>query len=165
MPSEAVRDLVLRPGTESDAPALARLQRRARATAPMPDGIHPPADVERFLAARLAHREGRDEVWVAQTPDGPTPTGYARFTPTWLDDLYVDPAHQGQGIGSALLGLVCSRLPGGFALWVFETNTPARRFYARHGLREVEATDGRDNEEQEPDVRMEWRREWRPAPP
>jgi len=33
---------------------------------------------------------------------------------------------------------------------------PARSFYLRHGLIELETTDGRDNEEHAPDVRMVW---------
>jgi GNAT superfamily N-acetyltransferase len=82
--------------------------------------------------------------------------GYARFTATWLDDLYVVPGHAGSGIGSALLDLVKSLRPGGFQLWVFEMNAPARAFYARHGLVERERTDGSGNEESAPDIRMEW---------
>ena len=82
--------------------------------------------------------------------------GFALITPTWLHGLYVDPAHQGQGIGSALLELVKSLRRDGFGLWVFESNTPARAFYSRHGLVEVERTDGADNEERAPDIRMVW---------
>ena len=81
---------------------------------------------------------------------------YARFTATWLDDLYVAPAHAGQGLGSALLDLVKAQRPDGFCLWVFEMNEPARAFYARHGLVELERTDGSGNEEKQPDIRMAW---------
>ncbi len=82
--------------------------------------------------------------------------GYARLTPTWLDDLYVAPSFARQGIGSALLDLVKAQRPGGFCLWVFEINEPARVFYRGHGLVELERTDGDANEEHEPDVRMAW---------
>jgi chorismate mutase len=41
-------------------------------------------------------------------------------------------------------------------LWVFESNRPARTFYARRGLVELERTDGSGNEEKAPDVRMAW---------
>jgi len=81
---------------------------------------------------------------------------YARFTRTWLDDLYVAPGAQRDGLGGALLELVKSLRPQGFGLWVFESNLPARQFYARHGLVEVERTDGSANEEREPDIRMIW---------
>ena len=87
---------------------------------------------------------------------GGSVVGYARFTRTWLDDLYVDPDHAGEGIGSALLDLVKARHPDGFGLWVFVVNEPARAFYAARGLVEEERTDGSANEERAPDVRMSW---------
>ena len=71
-------------------------------------------------------------------------------TSTWT------PAYQGQGVGGMLLDTVKALHPGGFGLWVFESNDPARRFYARHGLVELEHTDGSGNEERMPDVRMVW---------
>jgi chorismate mutase len=70
--------------------------------------------------------------------------------------LYVDPGHQGEGIGSVLVDLAKSLRPDGLRLWVFQSNLGARRLYARHGFVEVEETDGSTNEEQAPDVRMEW---------
>jgi GNAT superfamily N-acetyltransferase len=82
--------------------------------------------------------------------------GYARFDDVWLDDLYVAPAAQGTGIGSALLDLVKAQRPAGFRLWVFESNQPARGFYRAHGLVELEHTDGSGNEEKEPDLVMAW---------
>jgi RimJ/RimL family protein N-acetyltransferase len=51
--------------------------------------------------------------------------------------LYVDPAHWGSGVGSALLEAACRQLSqAGYGLaylWVLSTNTRARRFYARAG--------------------------------
>jgi chorismate mutase len=55
-----------------------------------------------------------------------------------------------------LLDVVKSLRPDGFCLWVFESNAPARRFYARRGLVELERTDGSANEERSPDVRLAW---------
>jgi chorismate mutase len=82
--------------------------------------------------------------------------GYFRMTAEWLDDLYVVPDAAGHGIGRALLEVAKSLRPRGFALWVFETNDAARRFYRRHGLLELEHTDGSSNEERSPDLRMVW---------
>jgi GNAT superfamily N-acetyltransferase len=153
MPSEASR-LVLRPAEPADAAAVAAVQLAARAAAVargfMPPSVHAEAETSAWLAERLA----RDEVWVAEL-DGEV-AAYARFTATWLDDLYVHPGHQGAGLGSALLDLVRSLRPDGFGLWVFETNRPAQRFYASHGLVVTERTDGSENEEGAPDLRMEW---------
>jgi GNAT superfamily N-acetyltransferase len=94
-------------------------------------------------------------VWVATSADD-TLLGYARFDDVWLDDLYIHPSAQGTGVGSALLDLVKVERPRGFCLWVFESNTPARRFYEARGLVELEHTDGSANDEKEPDLRMAW---------
>ena len=147
-------DLVLRPALPEDAAAVAEVHLAARRAAPMPPAVHADDDVRSWLAGRLAPASG-DEVWVAEAEG--SVVGYARLHEDWLDDLYVHPRHQGQGVGAALLDLTKARRPGGFGLWVFERNTPARRFYARAGLVEVERTDGSGNEEGEPDVRVLWR--------
>ena len=143
-------EVLLRPADVSDADAVADIHLASRAEAAMPPGIHAEDEVRGWLAGRLAH----DDVWLAEL--GGTPVGYARMTLTWLDDLYVVPSAAGRGVGSALLDVVKSRRPGGFCLWVFEMNSPARAFYARHGLVELEHTDGSGNEEKAPDVRMAW---------
>lgn len=155
MPTEPVAahptaELVLRPAEADDADALALIHVLARRAAPMPAPVHSEDDVRRWLHERVRC----DETWVAEV-DG-VPVGYARTTPGWLDDLYVQPAHQGSGVGSALLDLVTARQPDGFCLWVFESNAPARVFYAQRGLVELERTDGSANEEQQPDIRLAW---------
>ncbi|WP_408612609.1 N-acetyltransferase [Glycomyces luteolus] len=43
-------------------------------------------------------------------------------------------------------------------LRVFEQNTGARAFYARHGFSEIASGDGSDNEERLPDLHLRWRR-------
>ncbi len=94
------------------------------------------------------------EVWLAKVDA--QAVGYARWTSTWLDDLYVAPQAQGHGVGESLLGLVKSHLPGGFGLWVFESNHPASHFYRRHGFVRLERTDGAGNEEHAPDIKLVW---------
>ncbi len=150
----AESELVLRPADEDDADALALIHLLARRAAPMPDPVHSDDDVRRWLRERVADHAPGAETWVAEVEG--VPVGYARTTAGWLDDLYVQPAHQGTGVGAALLDLVTARQPEGFCLWVFESNRPAREFYARHGLVELERTDGSANEEGEPDVRLAW---------
>ena len=146
-------DLVLRPATVDDFPVIAELHLAARRGAG--DAFPPPAHPEAETRAWVAGWDvAAYDVWVAER--GAEPAGYARWTPTWLDDLYVHPDHQGHGVGTALFELVASTRPDGFCLWVFESNTPARAFYRRHGCLELERADGSANEERAPDIRVAW---------
>jgi len=150
---QVVGELTLRPATPSDLPQIADLYLAAREAAVpmMPAGIHPPDDVRRWVASwDLVRRE----VWLAET-DG-TLLGFADVQHEWLESLYVEPSHTGHGIGASLLDLVKTLRPNGFCLWVFQSNTGARRFYRDHGLVELEHTDGSANEERSPDLRMAW---------
>jgi chorismate mutase/GNAT superfamily N-acetyltransferase len=151
-PTEA--DVVLRPATSEDVPAVAELYvATRRASEPLiPPQVHTDHEVHGSVAGLVARDDV--QVWVAVT--GGEVAGYAAFTETWLDDLYVAPVHQRAGIGAALLEVVKSQRPGGISLWVFESNEPARAFYRRHGLVELEHTDGATNEELAPDVQMAW---------
>lgn len=142
--------MLIRPADESDAEAVASVHLHSRSAAPMPPGVHTDDAVRFWISGRLQE----DEVWVAE--DAGDVVGYVRLTPTWLDDLYVLPSHAGQGVGSALLDVAKAQRPDGFCLWVFEMNTPARAFYTRHGLVELEHTDGSTNEERSPDLKMAW---------
>jgi GNAT superfamily N-acetyltransferase len=110
--------------------------------------LHSPADVERFVAERLL--PGAD-VWVAEV--GGAVAAYAARAGTELDHLYVDPGHQGRGLGGALLARAAERAPGPLQLWTFARNARARAFYERRGFVAVRETDGAGNEEHEPDVR------------
>ena len=147
-------DLVLRRAEPEDADAIAELYLATREAAvpAMPPQIHTPEEVRDHTRGLLA----RHEAWVAADGAGGEVVGYAVLSDAWLDALYVAPAHQGRGVGTALLDLAKARRPRGFALWVFASNEPARRLYRRHGLVELEHTDGSGNEERSPDLRMDW---------
>ena len=146
-------ELALRPATAADLPALAEIHLAARRAAgeAFPPGVHADDEVRAWVG-------GWDlsayDVWLAAI--GEQVAGYARCTPTWLDDLYVHPDHQGSGVGTALFELVTSLRPGGFCLWVFESNALARAFYRSRGCLELEHTDGAANEERSPDIRVAW---------
>jgi GNAT superfamily N-acetyltransferase/chorismate mutase len=150
---EMSTELSLRPATGGDLPALAEVHLSSRRAAgeAFPPGIHTDDEVRAWVG-------GWDlsayDVWLATS--GEQVAGYARCTPTWLDDLYVHPDHQGKGVGSALFDLVTTLRPDGFCLWVFESNAPARAFYRRRGCLELERTDGAANEERSPDIRVAW---------
>lgn len=152
MRSEDV-DVALRPGSPDDLDAVAAMfsaSRRAAVPA-MPPPVHTVAEDRAWLAAQLA---GEREAWVAVR--GSDVLGVLLLDGDWLHSLYVAPEHQGEGIGSALLGLAQALRPEGLQLWVFQSNLPARRLYAARGFVEVELTDGQANDEKAPDVRMQW---------
>ena len=150
--AEEEPDLTLRPATDRDVPALARLYVAARQAAvpEMPEMVHTAAETRAWLGRQLGERD----VWLAE--QGGSIVGYVALGERWLDSLYVRPDLTGQGIGSVLLDLAKGLRPGGLGLWVFQSNVRAQRFYRRHGFTEVERTDGADNEERAPDIRMAW---------
>jgi GNAT superfamily N-acetyltransferase/chorismate mutase len=146
-------ELELRPATPADLPAIAEVHLAARSGAgsALPPSGHSDHEARAWVS-------GWDltayDVGVAVLGD--RVVGYSRATPTWLDDLYVLPEAQGRGVGTALLGRVLAARPDGVGLWVFESNGPAREFYARHGFVALERTDGSANEERAPDIRLVW---------
>lgn len=149
---------LLRPAGTGDVPALVRVHVDARehAAPAMPPPAHPVDELREHLLGAVDPTRKRpdDEVWVAE--QGERVLGYLRLAAGWLEDLYVRPDVQRRGVGGDLLGLARARRPDGFSLWVFESNHPARRFYRRHGLWELEWSDGADNDERAPEVRMAW---------
>ncbi len=150
---EGAAGLAFRPAEPADLPEVADLflASRTGAGGAMPP-VTAPWDVVR------GHIESWDlsarEVWLAEDALGLT--GFVTLTGAWLDSLYVAPERQGTGVGTALLELTMALRPYGFGLWVFAINAPARGFYRRHGLIELEHTDGSGNPEGQPDIRMVW---------
>ena len=153
MSADSGTELVLRPGLHEDLPVVADLFVAARvgAVPAMPPIVGP---VERAREWVLGWDLARQELWVAENADGPV--GFANVEDDWLNGLYVAPDAARAGVGSALLDVVKAIRPGGFCLWVFESNTPARAFYRKHGLLDLERTDGSANMERAPDVKMAW---------
>lgn len=84
--------------------------------------------------------------------------GFIAFKSDFIDHLYVLPGYQSQKIGTKLINVAqsCSK---NLQLWTFQRNTRAIEFYKRHGFLKIQETDGSGNEEKEPDILMEWRRE------
>jgi len=146
-------DVLLRPATLADAPAMADIHVDCREAnvGSMPAMVHTRETTHRWMTGRL---EGASTGWVAEREGALL--GYLVLTDDWLDDLFLGPGESGHGVGAALLDVAKAERPAGFLLWVFESNHGARRFYERHGLVVLETTDGTGNEERSPDVRMAW---------
>jgi len=134
--------LVIRPATADDAALIV-------------DFIKALADYE-----KLAHEAKATPADIARDLFGPdpkvfceiaewagAPVGFALWFYTystfqgrhgiWLEDLYVDPAQRGRGIGKALLAHLAQRCLaeglGRFEWWVLDWNQPSIDFYKAQG--------------------------------
>lgn len=92
--------------------------------------------------------------WVARVEN--QIVGYMLIDGEKLNHLHVRPGSQRRGVGLCLLNEAKAMSPQRLELWTFQRNSNARAFYETQGFQAVEYTDGR-NEENEPDVRYEWR--------
>lgn len=150
-----INNFVVRRAVESDAAAVAEVWLRSFLEAlPSVRRAHTDDQVRSWFREVVVPGQ---ETWVA-TVEGSV-VGMMVLADADLDQLYLDPAWQGQGTGSRLVHLAKQRRPAGLALWTFQVNNSARRFYERHGFVAAESTDGHRNEEREPDIRYLWRPE------
>jgi GNAT superfamily N-acetyltransferase len=145
----------LRAATHEDASEIVRVLRTSRI---------------RYLPYALpAHSEEEDLHWVSSSL---IPSGRVTIASvggsivgvlaasdvegvSWINQMYVDPEHCNQGIGSQLLASALDALPAPVRLYTFQKNARARRFYERFGFRPVAFGDGSANEEGCPDVLYE----------
>lgn len=143
----------IRPATQTDAKTIAKIHRSARAAAmPWLPVVHTAEEDLVFFRDRVLPLE---TVYVAEIEA--VIIGFVAFEKDWLNHLYIAPGAFRSGNGSHLLGKAKAGSDE-LQLWTFQGNTTARAFYAKHGFEDVEFTDGKNNEEQTPDVRMVWRR-------
>lgn len=143
--------VTIRPALPSDGAEIGRIFTESwRETYPglLPDHVLTglvPSEIGRRWAAFLTDGKARARTLVAQDGDGAGLCGYAvwggaRDRSLGFDaevyELYLDPMHQGRGLGRALLAgcfRAISQAGGRSAvIWALEGN-PARWFYERHG--------------------------------
>lgn len=140
----------LRPAEPEYCPAMADiLQDWIEATSWMPV-LHGRNGTHAFLRRLQADAE-------ITVPYGVPVTGFLARNGAEIDALYLAPEARGRGVGTALIQAAqaeCTHL----RLWCFQRNAGALRFYERCGFREPRRTDGLDNDEKLPDVRLEWSR-------
>ena len=141
----------LRRGEPEDATPIARIMRSTYDLMEYIPRLHTHDEDLAYIEGLFGDRE----VWVAENDAGVV--GFAILSADELTQMHVAPGEQNAGIGSALLARAKERRPKGFSLWTFQKNVGARRFYERHGLKVVRLTDGKGNEEREPDVQYAWR--------
>ncbi|MFJ7155584.1 GNAT family N-acetyltransferase [Streptomyces sp. NPDC101118] len=139
--------------TEADAPDVAEVWLRSYdAALPAVRRAHSDDEVRGWFRYVVVP-EGR--TYLARDAQGAA-AGMMVLGDGVLEQLYLDPAHRGRGLGDRFVALAKELCPAGLELWTFQVNAPAHRFYERHGFTEAGRTDGSENEEREPDVRYAW---------
>ena len=98
--------VTLRPAVGSDAAAIAKLMRAALGSFDWMPVIHTPADDLVFIRDVVLPRQ---QVTVAEA--GKNVAGFIAVSGDWVEQLYLDPAWTGQGIGSRLLTQATAALP------------------------------------------------------
>lgn len=143
--------VAVRMAGQADARSVADVWLRSRhaAVPAIPPPVHSTEAVHAWFETVLLSKE----TWVVEEAD--EVIGLLVLDGNELDQLYLEPVWTGHGVGTRLVGLAQRRRPG-LALWTFQANMRARRFYERHGFVAVRTTDGSTNEEQAPDVRYVW---------
>ena len=135
----------------ADMDAAAPIHRAAFDRAlPWLAGLHTPAEDRWFFREHVFRS---CEIWGAF--DDTALIGMIAFREGWVDQLYVQPQAQGQGVGTQLLR-VAKRSFASLRLWTFQRNVAARRFYEDRHFVLVEETDGAGNQEKEPDALYLW---------
>jgi GNAT superfamily N-acetyltransferase len=145
--------LVLRRAGAVDVGALARIHLDARRAAEgcFPPAVHQDSELAPHLLTEVLPKA---EAWLAELND--EAVGMLVLESDFIEQLYVTPSFQGQGIGAALLEHAKAQRPLGLRLWVFVSNEPARAFYARRGFVAIGSSDGSANEEGAPDLLLGW---------
>ena len=139
-------------GPERAGDVVAVLRASYRATSPdFPELQSFDGDV-RYVGGNLMNRM---KVKTAQAEE--RLVGVIAYSDDEVDKLYILPEWQGQRIGTQLMARAMAGADR-LRLATFQVNTRARAFYADLGFSEIACSDG-DNEEGQPDVQLEWRRE------
>lgn len=143
----------VRPFSTDDAERVTTLWRESMSAAIGIESIHSFESQLYFLTQVLPQHY---TVLVAVDDMVDIPIAFTAYSPTEVNQLYVDVMYQGQGIGAALIQLALRDSSGSLQLRTFEVNQKAQRFYERYGF--VAIGGDSNNEEGLPDILYEWRR-------
>ena len=155
MPTDATAaqpdEIQLRMALAEDLEAVHEVFVAASAAPGHPPETRTPDEVRDWVDSLL---DTPGELWLASRDD--ELLGFFLLRGSWLSLLFVHPDRPARGVGGALIDLVKALRPGGFGLRVYQANTRAREFYRRHGLVELEGTDGSSYHDGAPDLQMAW---------
>ncbi len=139
---------LIRPAGADDVPALLGLIRELAAYEREPDAVEATEELltEGLFGGRAVascHVAEQDGVVVAMALWYVTFSTWTGRPGLWLEDLYVQPAARGRGLGRALLqalaGVCVERGYPRFEWWVLDWNTDAHAFYRSVGAEPQDA--------------------------
>jgi ribosomal protein S18 acetylase RimI-like enzyme len=147
-------DICVRPAVAGDALGLVALARRVFAATyglaiPAPtlqaflhEYMTPEAFGAQIAAATplLVALIGGDLIGYTRIGQDPPPACVGDSSAVELAQLYVEPTHQGRGVGAQLLAAAMAAIHAPIWLCAWEQNQRALRFYARHGFTVVGRT-------------------------
>lgn len=140
--------LAIRKASPDDALACATILNRWIDETNWMPRVHPADDVERHYREWVLPK--RDVYVIGQPLQGYI--ALDREEP-FITSLYC--RKRNAGLGKRLLDHAKAHHGPTLNLWTFVANRDARRFYKREGFKEVDRTDG-DNEEKLPDILFRW---------
>ena len=144
--------MIVRPARSTDAGKTGAIMSEFIDTTAWMPRIHTRAEDISFCASMI------DRGWVSVAEFDGAVVGFLAKEGPEVNALYVANAAQGNGAGKALLDGAKQNAER-LELWTFQANEGARRFYLREGFSEARETDGIENDEQLPDVFLQWERE------
>jgi len=123
-----------------------------------------PATLTEMLAAAVSRSpagtafvdEHRSVDWGTLATEVEALAGFLALQDSYIDRLYIHPAHQRRGVGSALMEQAKALSPAGLELHTHQKNTQARAFYERHGFT-IAKLGISPPPESEPDIEYHWR--------
>ncbi len=123
----------LRPFAPADLDGISRVHWRAcRVAYRFMDWSYTLDEVRRWYAGKLSEWD-----WAHVVTVDSEIVAYLAATGAHVDQLFVDPDHQGAGHGRLLLEIMLARGLRPVTLHVLADNRPTRRFYESFGFREV----------------------------
>jgi GNAT superfamily N-acetyltransferase len=152
-PAAPGSDWSLRRADQADAEFIAAIFTSSRRTAmPYLPLLYTEPEVLEWIRGVVL----RSSLVMLAVDDGGQVGGFASVRNGVLENLYVAPDLQGQGLGALLLAAAKKENPRGLRLHVFQRNLTARRFYEKREFQLVGLHDGSSNEEGEPDAVYDW---------
>ena len=125
--------MIVRAATPADYPVLAALWFESW----MSVGIANETDLDRAGVRERFFREAEDRWSLYTAEQDGCVVGLLALVPadSRIDQIFVDPAFKGTGIGPGLLDFAKRAMPAGIVLTTHERNHRARAFYEREGFR------------------------------